>query len=739
MGWNVQGKSLADVASAWPTLGLGGSDFLGLQEVGGLKDLSKPWDTMHVEFDEPWTFYCTNPPKTWRAVLLGMPSRNASNVEAVIPLDVGICVILKSRGCRQFVISAHLPHRQREDCLACWQGFLHQLDHILRKRRFQDLVVCTVDTNYELGSSPASGSTSPTDEREVYSQLLLRDHGFVHTRPETFTWCNTRGSSSKIDFVLLSSPKNVLHHQYVSTESNYLLGSRHRAVSASFDVLGGVKPVRPHRTLNKCGKWTADPSKVFLHAQTLCHRLDLGERDLTCADLENLATRTCFRPKSYRYKDPPEILNKISQRRRLGGREARELGKEIVRLRAVAKNLWLTSILDKSANGDFRAISYFRRRQNVLSSHNNYLVRAGGKTKAIHDLKAHFKTKWTEPDVITVSPLALLFSGSNDTLQKPPMITAEEVCTVLATCRPGKSCGQDGVSYELLQLVMQTECSVHLVDMFNSVLFQTSPIPPEWLSSKLTLLPKVPCPSSPSELRPIVFSSTPGKLFSKILLMRLRSSFPAPVANQLCGIPGSQTLDGSCCLQHVVRLSQEFGLPLIAVKSDISSAFDNISHQAFARYFSRCGARLESYMLLSMIVASSVNVSIADASWTQALERGILQGSPYSAEIFARTLDFYLGALTELWFDSEDTWLQSLDPGGKFRKIFTLLYADDLILLATSHAQATRMLQQVIATFGAIGLKLSLGNANLSLLPVSLVAPSTPPLSPSLRFPLLSF
>ena len=136
----MQGKSITDVAAAWPTLDLGGSDYLGLQEVGGLKDLSKPWDTMHVEFDEPWTFYCTNPPKTWRAVLLGMPSRNASNVETVIPLDVGICIVLKSRGCRQFVISAHLPHRQREDCLACWQGFLHQLDLVLRKRRFQDLV-----------------------------------------------------------------------------------------------------------------------------------------------------------------------------------------------------------------------------------------------------------------------------------------------------------------------------------------------------------------------------------------------------------------------------------------------------------------------------------------------------------------------------------------------------------------------------------------------------------------------
>ena len=104
----------------------------------------------------------------------------------------------------------------------------------------------------------------------------------------------------------------------------------------------------------------------------------------------------------------------------------------------------------------------------------------------------------------------------------------------------------------------------------------------------------------------------------------------------------------------------------------------------------------------------SVTVSIAESSWTQTLQRGILQGSPYSAELFARTIDYYLGALCQKWSDEEDTWLQSIDPGGTFRKIFTLLYADDLILLATSHAQATRMLQQVIAVFKVIGLQLSL-------------------------------
>ena len=107
----------------------------------------------------------------------------------------------------------------------------------------------------------------------------------------------------------------------------------------------------------------------------------------------------------------------------------------------------------------------------------------------------------------------------------------------------------DGISYELLQLVMQTECRVHIVALFNSILFQTCPTPQDWLCSRLTSLPKVPVPCTPSDLRPIVLSSTAGKLFTKLLLTRIRPRFPEPVANQLCGIPGSQTLDGSCCLQ----------------------------------------------------------------------------------------------------------------------------------------------------------------------------------------------
>ena len=245
-----------------------------------------------------------------------------------------------------------------------------------------------------------------------------------------------------------------------------------------------------------------------------------------------------------------------------------------------------------------------------------------------------------------------------------PHITESEVSDVLATCKAGKSCGDDGISYELLNVIMHSGLRVHLVDLFNAVLFQVHEIPPSWLLSHLTFLPKIAVPSLPKHLRPIVLSSTPCKLFTKILLMRLRPCFPPITANQLACMPGSQTLDGSACLQHIIHLSQEYRLPLIAIKLDVSSAFDHLSHDAVASYLSLCGGRLEALILLKIITLSRVSLNMSGVSWQQKLFRGLLQGSSYSAEIFGRTLDHFLGFLNTRWSISENTWIQSTDPHG---------------------------------------------------------------------------
>ena len=129
------------------------------------------------------------------------------------------------------------------------------------------------------------------------------------------------------------------------------------------------------------------------------------------------------------------------------------------------------------------------------------------------------------------------------------------------------------------------------------------------------------------------------------------------------------------------------------------------------------GANLESLTLLKIITLSKVALGISGVSWQQKLFRGLLQGSSYSAEIFGRTLDYYLGFLHTRWTISENTWIQSHDDSGSVRKLFNLLYADDIILLATSFSQAKRMLEGVIDTLAAIGLTLAIDKCKFIVSP----------------------
>ena len=73
----------------------------------------------------------------------------------------------------------------------------------------------------------------------------------------------------------------------------------------------------------------------------------------------------------------------------------------------------------------------------------------------------------------------------------------------------------------------------------------------------------------------------------------------------------------------------------------------------------------EAEILVLIMTYSTVLLSMADYTWTQDVDRGILQGSSYSAEIFARTVDFYLGELVQQWQETESTWI-SMDSGGDF-------------------------------------------------------------------------
>ena len=99
--------------------------FLGFKNWGS--DLLPPWQILEANLDGCWGFYACKPPLASRTVAVGIPSRLFPFIEKVGCFCCGIGIILKQNSMRTFVVSAHLPHRQRDDCIDTWQSFNSEL------------------------------------------------------------------------------------------------------------------------------------------------------------------------------------------------------------------------------------------------------------------------------------------------------------------------------------------------------------------------------------------------------------------------------------------------------------------------------------------------------------------------------------------------------------------------------------------------------------------------------------
>eukprot|EP00439_Symbiodinium_sp_Y106_P051991 s2052_g6.t4 len=327
-------------------------------------------------------------------------------------------------------------------------------------------------------------------------------------------------------------------------------------------------------------------------------------------------------------------------------------------------------------------------------------MRAGGGAKAISDLRIFYKNKYTPAHPVPRGLSMAIFRHRTGPVFNPEAFTLQEIQAVAFLCRHNKSTGADGVSYEAIQLLLQTGLSTNLLEMFNTVLWGLRQVPPSWLSSHVTFLPKTSAPSSPGELRPIVLSPTVAKVFTKALMLRLRSRLPPIRACQVGGIAGRQTLDSVCAVQHAIKLAEEYNKTLFVIKLDITAAFDSLSHEALAAFLAEASGCREAELLLEIITNTRVTLSMQGTTWEQALSQGVLQGSSYSAELFARCVDYYLAKTNASWQEHEVTWLQSSDG----RKMFLTPFADDLIILGASRDQAQRLLRDTEDTLNAIGL-----------------------------------
>ena len=124
---------------------------------------------------------------------------------------------------------------------------------------------------------------------------------------------------------------------------------------------------------------------------------------------------------------------------------------------------------------------------------------------------------------------------------------------------------------------------------------------------------------------------------------------------------------------------------------------------------------LEAKLLLDYILFSSITLRLGHRAWTQQLGKGVLQGTPFSAELFGRVLDHFLGDVWQDWNTRFDTWIQA-----RGCHLHAILYADDVLLIATSYSELRAKLQDVQRVLQPLGLHLALEKCKL------LVSPAVP-------------
>ena len=104
-------------------------------------------------------------------------------------------------------------------------------------------------------------------------------------------------------------------------------------------------------------------------------------------------------------------------------------------------------------------------------------------------------------------------------LNKPPIISQDDVLKVFTSLKPNKACGPDGLKGKLLKTFAE-QLSFIYTCIFNISLNMHS-IPTVWKTSKITPVPKSNSVKQMNDLRPIALTSIPMKCLEKLVLKHI--------------------------------------------------------------------------------------------------------------------------------------------------------------------------------------------------------------------------
>ena len=306
--------------------------------------------------------------------------------------------------------------------------------------------------------------------------------------------------------------------------------------------------------------------------------------------------------------------------------------------------------------------------------------------------------------------------------------TSEELATALQHTPRGKAPGPDGVLTDLLKI---TELQPALLNLLNDC-WTTNTVPELFLRTRFAMIPKPGADhKKPEGWRYIALMSATAKIYDKMILARLSSVIEPNLRQQQNGFrPQRGTIQHCMALRHVIDEIDRTETPAILTFIDFSNAFPSVSWASIR-------AALAAFNVPQQLISAVMLMYNNHLAYVETPEgptpnfsptAGVLQGDTLAPFLFLLVLNEVLrvALADELGFELRKPFReQSQRAHVKGVHICDLDYADDIVLVAHTVAQAQRILGKLAAAAKTVGLLLNVKKTQH----IRFYTPSTPELT----------